>query len=148
VIDARSLQVLQEVFRRESRSVLQYVGDAFPWTTTDRTEALDRLQAIIHEERDALARLGQFLYRHHVVPLIASSYPASFTTLNFVSLDLILKRLIGFQEQSLTAVETDLTSVTDPETRHQLESFRDLKKRHLDALLLLQGAAREPMVTS
>jgi hypothetical protein len=147
-MDARSLQVLQEMFRREGRSVLQYVGDAFPWTTTDRTEALDRLQAIIHEERDELARLGQFLYRHHVVPLVASSYPASFTTLNFVSLDLILKRIIAFQEQSLAAVEADLASVKDPGARRILESFRDLKARHLESLRMLQGAAREPMVTT
>jgi len=148
VIDSRSLQILQEVLRREERSVLQYVGDAFPWTTADRTEALDRLQGIIHEERDALARLGQFLYRNHAVPPAPSSYPASFTTLNFVSLDLILKRLIPFQEQSLAAVEADLRSVTDPEARRQLETFRDLKARHLEALRSLEGAAREPMVTS
>ncbi len=147
-MDARSLQVLQGVFRRESRSVLQYVGNAFPWTTTDRTAELDRLQEIIHEERDALARLGQFLYRNHVVPLVGTSYPVSFTTLNFVALDLILKKLIAFQEQSLAAVETDLVAVKDPEARRQLESFRDLKARHLEALRSLQGATREPMVTS
>ncbi|MBI1918016.1 MAG: hypothetical protein HYS12_25260 [Planctomycetes bacterium] len=148
MIDARSAQVLQEVFRRESRSVLQYVGDAFPWTTTDRTAALDRLQEILHEERDALARLGQFLYRNHIVPLVAASYPASFTALNFVSLDLILKRLIAFQEQSLAAVESDLASVKDAEARRQLESLRDVKARHLEALRSLAGAAPEPMVTS
>ena len=49
MIDARSAQVLQEVLRREGRSVLQYVGAAFPWTTTDRTAALDRLPEILHE---------------------------------------------------------------------------------------------------
>src|SRR5438270_13964645 len=147
-MDAASLQVLQEVLRREGRSVLQYVGDAFPWTTTDRTESLDRLQEIIHEERDALARLGQFLYRNHAVPPAPASYPVSFTTLNFVSLDLILKRLIAFQEQSLAAVEADLASSQNPEARRQLESFRHLKARHLDAPRLLQRAAPEPMVTS
>jgi hypothetical protein len=147
-MDARSLQVLQGVFRRETRSVLQYVGNAFPWTNTDRTTELDQLQEIIHEERDALARLGQFLYRNHVVPLVGTSYPVSLTTLNFVGLDLILKKLIAFQEQSLAVVETDLAAIKDAEVRRQLESFRDLKARHLEALRALQGATREPMVTS
>ena len=33
MIDPRTAGALQKIVGRESRSVLMYVGDAFPWTT-------------------------------------------------------------------------------------------------------------------
>jgi hypothetical protein len=146
-MDARTADVLQRVLRREGRSIVQYVGNAFPWTTADRTEALDRLREIIGAEREAIVRLGRFLYRHHAVPPPPPSYPVSFTTLNFVGLDLILRRLAEYERQSLAALAADLAPVADPEARLLLESFRDLKARNLEALGKLQARAPQPMVT-
>ena len=143
----QTLQVLQDVFRRESRSVLQYVGDAFPWTTDDRTEALDRLRQIVDEEREAIARLSQFLYRRRAPSLASGSYPASFTTLNFVSLDVILRRLIAYQEQSVAGLRAALPAVKDAEARRLLEDYLSLKGRHLEALRQLEASPREPAVT-
>lgn len=137
MIDATSAQALQEVVRRESRSLLHYVGDAFPWATVDRSEALDRLRDVVREEREGLAAVTQFLYRHHVVPL-AGSYPVGFTSFNFVALDLILKRLVEHQEASLAELQGKLPAVTDAQARQVLQTYLDLKQRQLAALKGLQ----------
>ena len=54
MIDARALALLQDVLRRESRSLLQYVREAFPWTTPEERELLAKLRQLTDEERAQL----------------------------------------------------------------------------------------------
>src|SRR5262249_29525890 len=50
VIDADSAALLQDIVRRERRSVLLYVSEAFPWTTAKDSAALAQLSGLIHAE--------------------------------------------------------------------------------------------------
>ena len=50
--------VLQDIVRRESRSLLSYIGDAYPWTTAAGGPALARLSEIIRQENDAVPSWG------------------------------------------------------------------------------------------
>ncbi|MGH7168769.1 MAG: hypothetical protein ACRELG_00635, partial [Gemmataceae bacterium] len=75
MIDAHSQRLLQDVLRRESRSVLTYVAEAYPWTTSTRTKALMDLQQIIAAEREAVVDLGRFLVRQRVPLPYLPSYP-------------------------------------------------------------------------
>lgn len=145
MIDA---QLIQDVIRRESRSLLQYVGDAFPWTTVAEEEALGRLQTLIRAEGAAIAGLARFLFRHHDSPLPSGMYPSDFTTLNFVSLDHLLPLLIAHEERSIADLEAALPSAHDPESRKLLESFLALQRDHLKTLRELGTSARQPAVTA
>ena len=41
MLDDRTAQLLEGVVRRESRSLLQYVAEAFPWTTPEEQAYLE-----------------------------------------------------------------------------------------------------------
>jgi rubrerythrin len=149
VIDAQSAEAIREIAYQEGRSILQYVGDAFPWTAADQTSSLDRFQQIVHAERDMLARLTQFLYKQRVAPPAVGSYPVAFTSLNFVSLGLIVKRLIEYEQKSMDALQATIPSVVNSEARALLQSFLDLKKKHLQTLKDIQAGPKpstEPAV--
>jgi hypothetical protein len=143
VIDTTTQALLQEIVRRESRSVLIYVGAAFPWTTSRGEETLVRLRRLIADEGRAIAALGQYLVRRHLPPPYTASYPSSFTTINFLALDYVLPRLVEDERRSLTDLERDLPRITDAEARAEVDKLAAVKRRHLAELQAL-AAAQQP----
>ena len=77
MIDPRTQALLQRVFRRESLSMLRYVGEAFPWTSAGGDAALRRLREIEAEDREATADLGLFLFRRRIPPSYTGSFPSA-----------------------------------------------------------------------
>ncbi len=142
MIDHATQALLQEIVRRESRSVLTYVGDAYPWTTSRGEEGLGALRRLIAAEGRAIAAVGQYLVRHHLPLPYIGSYPSSFTTINFLSLDYLLPRLTAFERQSLAELERDLPRLTDAGARAEVEKLVALKRVHLTELEKL--AAQQP----
>jgi hypothetical protein len=146
MIDARSATVLQQILRRESRSFLQYVGEAFPWTTANERGALDKLRRLLQEEGRALAVLGQFLLRQRYELPYLGTYPDAFTSMNFVSLDHLLPLLVDRQREGIAELERDLRSLHGSEARGHPERLLELKRRHLSDLEALAAAHPEPAV--
>lgn len=134
MIDPHSQTLLQDILRRESRSVLIYVAEAYPWTNSMRTKSLTALQHLIADEREAVANLGRFLVRQRIPLPFLPSYPAHFTTLNFLALDFILPRLTEYERQSIAELERDLASVKSPVARIEVEKLLALKRKHLPQL--------------
>jgi hypothetical protein len=147
VIDPKTQAQLQEVAGRESRSLLLYVGDAYPWTAAPAGEALAILKDLIAEERQAVTAVGQFLVRRRLPPPLPGSYPTSFTSVNFLSLEYLMPRLIGDQRRLIEQLQRDLAAVRDPAARVPLEALLAVKRRHLPALEAL-AAAPSAKVTS
>jgi hypothetical protein len=143
VIDTTTQALLQEIVRRESRSVLMYVGDAFPWTTSRGEETLERLRRLVTAERGAIAALGQYLVRRHLPPPYTASYPSNFTTINFLALDYLLPRLVEHERRSLADLERDLPRIADAEARAEVDKLAAVKRRHLAELQEL-AAAQQP----
>lgn len=134
-INPADLALLQNLVRREGRSLVQYVSESFPWTTPDEYAALARFQEIVHEDMEGAARIARFLTRHKVRTLgPLGPYPMNFTTINYSSLDHLLPILQDNQRRRIAELTVDLKKVTDPECRHLLEEFIDLKRRHLAKL--------------
>jgi hypothetical protein len=134
---------LQDIVRRETRSVLMYVGDAFPWTTSRGEPTLVRLRRLVTEEGRAIAALGQYLVRLHLPPPYTASYPSNFTTINFLALDYVLPRLVDFERSSLADLERDLSRITDAGARAEVEKLAAVKRLHLAELQEL-AAAQQP----
>src|SRR5437763_1875711 len=111
-MEPAAAQALQAIVMRENRSILTYVGDAFPWTTVRDSNSLDRLRGLVRAETQAVADIGRLLQRQHVPPLAFGSYPASFTTINFLSLKHILPRLAAFERESIAILEREAPGVT------------------------------------
>lgn len=137
MIDPQTLAFLHEIMRRESLSVLMYVGQAYPWTTARNNAALLELKRIIDEEREAINALGVFLTRRRAGLPWIGSFPSGFTTINFLALDHILRRLIDYEKQSIPLVEKELHAITDSDARAKVQALLDAKQQHLRELELL-----------
>jgi hypothetical protein len=146
MLDSQTQNQLQELLQRESRSFLQYVRDSFPWITSEEKPALAQLQTLIEEERRATAALAKFLTRQRIPLPYLGSYPVTFTTLNFISLDHLLPILADSERRAITDLESDLASFADPECCHEVQKLLDLKRRHLKALETLAAAHPETVV--
>jgi hypothetical protein len=131
VIDAPTRETLYAILCRESLSMLCYVGEAYPWTTARGHYALDRLQKIVRTEREAVVALGRFLARKHVPLPYIGSFPHSFTTINFLSLEYLIPKLIETEKQSIADLEKDLPSVHHGDAKAEVEKLLTLKREHL-----------------
>ena len=143
MLDAKAEQRLKELLRRESRSLLQYIADAFPWTTPEENGALSQLQGLIDEERRALSELAKFLIRNRITPPSLGPYPIAFTSLNFVSFDHLLPLMVNAQRQAVLDLERDLQSFAGPECRQQVQKILELKRKHLKTFEALAAAHPE-----
>jgi hypothetical protein len=147
MIDARTEKLLHEIVRREGRSLLQYVSEAFPWTTFEERDALTQLQKLTTEEREAIGRLMELVARrNHSYPYLGS-YPTGFTNINYVSLEHLLPTLVRHEARSLGELECDLAKITDTEALAEVQELVDMKRRHLDALKKLAAAHPETLST-
>ena len=140
MIDAHSQKVLQDILCRESRSVLIYVAEAYPWTSSTEEKTLADVQQLIAEEREAVASLGRFLVRHRIPLPYLPPYPAHFTTINFLALDFLLPRLLEHERRSISDLERDLPAIKDPAVHAEVEKLLTLKRRHLPRLEELASA--------
>lgn len=146
--DPRTQARLQAILRRESRSFLQYVRDAFPWTRPEEKEALAQLQTLIGEEQRAIAAFAKFLVRNRILVPHLGYYPVDFTTLNFVSLDHLLPMLLDAEDRCIGDLEKDVNILTDPDSRAEIQKLLDMKRQHRKTLEALTTAHPESVVHS
>src|SRR6516162_9553756 len=107
-MDSSTTALLQEIIRRESLSLLSYVGDAFPWTAIGGDAALVQLRGIVADHKRAVAALGQFLVRQRQALPYIGSYPSGFTTVNFLALSHVLPRLVDGEHKSLAQLNAEV----------------------------------------
>jgi rubrerythrin len=147
VIDAHTYALLQDIIHRESRSLLQYVSDSYPWITPEERIALATIQEIIEEERQGAGDLIRLLQRRKLPPSYLGSYPTSFTNFSFVSLDHMLPLLGANERQGIDQLQQDIQSVSDAEARELLQKTLDKKRRHLEVLQSMTPARSVSTVT-
>jgi hypothetical protein len=134
MIDSLSYSLLQEIIRRESRSLLQYVAEAVPWTKAGERETWSKLQKLIEEQQQALNGLVRWLTRQRLLPPYLGSYPSEFTDVNFISLEHLLPMLRESERRCVNHLERDLALLHESEARKQVQAFLEMKERHLKAL--------------
>ncbi len=130
MIDEATRDVLQEVVRRESRSLLQYVREVPLWAGPADRIALATVKALAAQEQRAVDDLGRHLQKRKAGLTSLGPYPSGFTTVNDAALHHLLPRLVAEQAAAVTALEADLARVTDPDARAHLEKLLRLKHQH------------------
>jgi hypothetical protein len=140
-MDASTLALVQDIFRRERGSFLHYTADAYPWTTSAGETALIKLRKLIATETATVTALGRYLMRRHVPVPSSVSYPSRYTAWNYVALDAIVRLLIDAQQKDLAALERDLPHVDDAGIQAELKKLADVKRR---TLIELQALIPEP----
>lgn len=141
-MDSLTQSLLEDIVCRESRSLLQYVREAFPWTSPEERAALADIERMIDEELRGAALLVRLLQRHHLPLPYIGPYPMEFTNINYVSLDHLLPQLVARQRQAIADLERDVTCMADEAARTLVHKVLDKKRQHLEALEKL--AARQP----
>jgi hypothetical protein len=139
-MDGSTAVQVQEIVRRESSSLLAYIGDAFPWAAKAGSAALVRLRQIVAEHSRGVAILVRQLARRRVPPPKLGSYPSGFTAFNFLSLAHLLPQLIQSERQSLALLEAETPRVADAELRAAFEQFLTGKRDRLARLESLMSA--------
>jgi hypothetical protein len=130
------------------RSLLQYVGESWPWTGADESGEKEVIDRLVAEQRRSVGRMVEMLARRgHIIDY--GAYPTAYTSLHFVALDYLLDRL--YEEQKGIAAETDrladyALAQVDPEATKILAEVRDEAARHLQELEKLVKArkSRQP----
>jgi hypothetical protein len=141
MLDPRASKAISEVIRRESRSLLAYVHDAFPWATAGKEPAVEALRQASTMVGEAVASLGRFLARHRVRPPMLPSYPSYFTYCNFLSVDWWLPRVLASERESLAQLEEILKSIPDAEAREAVQAVAEAKR---SGMKLLEGLSGQP----
>src|SRR5262249_29221031 len=113
MLDAPTVTLLRDIIRRESRSLLQYTTESFPWATMEERKALDTIRDLAAEDRSATARLVQYLARQHLTPPHLDPYPMSFTNINYLSLDHVLPQLLDAERQAADQLRRDQARIKD-----------------------------------
>jgi hypothetical protein len=133
-MDAALEARLQDLIRAEGRSLLQYVSESFPWTKAPDQTVRDQVLSFARADADALARLSRHLAKERVRLPHPGSYPMSFTTVNFVSLDYLLPRLIEEQRARVAAVERLCNALPEGPVKNLVGELLVLKRQHLSQL--------------
>ncbi len=148
MIDAQTYSRLQDIIRREGRSLLQYAVESFPWTITAADERPAVVQQAAADEAEATAELARLLVRHHLSPPWLGAYPMGFTSFNYLALDRLVPLLVQQQIRGIAEVQADSKGLEDEEVRDLVRGLLRVKEANLKKLegLLLPGA--EPAATS
>lgn len=134
-MDAGSLTLLHRLIALGSRSLLQYVSEAFPWSADPTHSAEIKVRALAAAERDEAIRLTRWLQKQHVRMPPPASYPSHFTTINFCSLSYLLPMLIAENEREIAEIERQLPLAENDEEAHKLaHGYLDMKREHLRTL--------------
>jgi rubrerythrin len=133
-MDAGSLKLIHRLISMGSSSLLQYVSEAAPWSADGSHAALDRVVTMAHTERDEVTRLVRLLQKKHLPLAVTGSYPSHFTTMNFVTLDYLLPKLISEHEKERAEFESQLHTLDDEEIRKLVQTHLDMKRGHLQTL--------------
>jgi hypothetical protein len=93
VVESPRNEVLNQVLVNLGRSLLQYVGECWPWT--DRRDETERnvVADCVHRQRDTVQDLADLLVDRNW-PVDYGSFPTEYTDLHFVELDYLLPQLL------------------------------------------------------
>jgi hypothetical protein len=146
VIDTATQALLQDIARRESRSLLQYLGDSFPWDTLEGMEAQARLEPLIREESCRVAALLRYMARRRIELPYLGAYPMTYTNINNISMTSLLPLVKDYLQKSIADLDRELSRIGDAEAHRLVHELLDDEKRHLKQLE--SPATLEPALAS
>jgi hypothetical protein len=132
-MDAAGLKFIHQLVAMGSGSLLQYVSESSPYSADPARVAVEAVRTIAREERDETARLTRLLQKMRLRPPKGGSYPSHFTTMNFVTLEYLLPKLIAEHEKEIAQIAAQ-ASPLDDEAGRIAQAYLDMKRRHLQTL--------------
>lgn len=138
-------ELLHRFLGRIYRSLLQYVGESWPWTSAQHgSEEQKMFFNLVARQADGIQRLVDLLLDRHVV-LEFPQYPAAITDLHYLALDYLIREVIRDETELIVEIETLLPELQgDAEAREVLASVLEEERTILNDLRQL--SAKQPAV--
>jgi hypothetical protein len=110
------------------RSLLQYVGECWPWTDSAEEEIHHTIDRLVSRQKREIGRLGVLLsHRERVVDF--GTYPTEYTDLHFLSLDYLLGELVAGENDLVRDLERAVDDhADDPEAAELLRSVLQVER--------------------
>ncbi len=132
-----STPTLNDLLNRLSRSWLQYIGEAWPWASSERAERLDKFQALVRRQKFAAERLAELLTSRDAV-LALRNYPFDGSTVNYVTLDFVKPRLEADEKAIIAELKAAVYGIQDdPEALRLIEQLTADEEQTLSELSAL-----------
>ena len=118
-------QKLNRLLINLGRSLLQYVGEAWPWTQADAQREQEIIDRLVARQQTQIAELTEVLVQRNWA-IDFGSYPTQYTDLHYVALDYLLSQIVANEETLLDEIEESLKSCSgDAVVTTLLERLRD-----------------------
>ena len=136
-MDQASRDCLENILRREGRSLFQYVREVPLWVNLHDQNALARLRELANAELRVTEDLALWMQRHGASPIAFGAFP-DFTPYNDAALGYLLPLIVREQKQLLGELRTDRSAINDNEAASFLDKLIALKQSHISQLEALQ----------
>lgn len=133
MVDINTQARIQEVFRRENRSFLQYIRQSSPWAGFAEKAMLDKLNQLADEELGAVEALALWMESKNISLPYLGAFASKFSSYNFMDVRKLLKPLIAEQKKELADLEADAKALTG-EAEKQVAALVELNRKHLALL--------------
>lgn len=134
MIEANIITVLNRLLAIQCYSLVNYLGEAPPWTHPGNEELTEATCAIVADHEHYSQRLADAI-EERGGSLNAGSYPITFTSLNDLALDYLLARLIASQQHAIQVIERCVADLVDDSLARSLASeVLGSERAHLDIL--------------
>lgn len=134
MIPASDARRLQDAYRHEYRTLLQYSREAAPYASVADRPLRDGILRIAKEEAAELDAFGERLEMHRVALPPLGSFPVAFTDLNFTTVRHFLPKLIGEQKRDIARLQSDAALCDDLVARAAIQRLMEVHQRHLKEL--------------
>lgn len=139
--DHPSIDALNDLFTLLCRSLVMYVADACPRTHRGDERATMVVQDVVADQKEMAARVAELIVERGGRP-DAGSFPMTYTDLNLLSLDYLLRELAIEQRRAVAAFQSCAAELGgDSEARELAEEALGQARAHLDALESLSSQA-------
>lgn len=126
-------QILNRLIINLGRSLLQYLGEAWPWTSGADESKLATLQGLVERQQAAVDRITDLLIeRHWLVEF--GTYPTEYTDLQYLSLEFLLAQTLENAEAdakliaaSHAGIDDEAKAVLDDIAQTQAEIIGELR---------------------
>jgi hypothetical protein len=137
--NANVIEDLNRLLEIEYRSFPMYLADASPWTTQHDESAGEALKNIVADQQAISQRIGELILQlgGRIAP---GEYPMEFTDTHFLSLEYLLKELLGYQRQDVADIGQIVSRLAGHREAQELaEEALGAERAHLEAIEALQA---------
>lgn len=131
---ASTYAALNQLLIDLGRSLLQYVGECWPWAGTNTQDAQRKIEELVQIQKQQVAEIGQMLDEAELT-VEKGTYPTEYTDLHYVALSYLLDQLVQNQKELVEETAQTLARCeSDPDARRLVTEIQTTQQRILEEL--------------